>query len=212
MEWITAVSSAIMALVWIVYFQLFFRQYRLSNRPYLVIHHAQNENPDALCLMINMGKEPVHVQCVQVLMRSRDGGESTLTVTEYRRVSPEDHNIQQILRQGPVQPGGYLMLGSFRNILLGRRSRDEEADYSLREIEEFELRAALVHAPSRYPVGVRRRFRLGHEDGTHVFPYSIYTEQLAGRRHRDTVRQWVEGELNPERRGPSETESADQSA
>ena len=48
MEYISPISSAVMAVIWIVYFQLFLIQYQRNNRPYMVIHHAQNENPDAL--------------------------------------------------------------------------------------------------------------------------------------------------------------------
>jgi len=80
MEYISPISSAVMAVIWIVYFQLFLIQYQRNNRPYMVIHHAQNENPDALCLLVNMGKETIHVQCVQVVLQTRSGEERTLTL------------------------------------------------------------------------------------------------------------------------------------
>lgn len=211
MEYIAPLSSAVMAIVWVVYFPLFFFQYQRNNRPYLVIHHAQNENPDALCLLVNMGKEAVHVQCVQAVVRQRAGEENTLTVTQYDRVTADDKNIQQSLRQGPLQPGGYLVLGSFRNIILGRKSDDEDAFYLLEDIVQIELRAAVIHGPSKYPVGVRRRFVLTHEGETRIFPHNIYSEQLISRKGRHTVRRWVEEELNPQRRGSSESESSDQS-
>ncbi|MDF0750097.1 hypothetical protein NLU14_07615 [Marinobacter sp. 71-i] len=75
---------------------------RANTPPYLVIHHAQNENPDALCLLVNMGKETVHVQCVQVVLQTRSSEEKTLTVTECRRVGADDSNVRQVLRQGPL--------------------------------------------------------------------------------------------------------------
>lgn len=87
MDYIGPVSSAVMAVIWIVYFQLFFFQYQRNNRPYLVIHHAQNENPDALCLLVNMGKETVHVQCVQVVLRTRAGEVRIATATTCLRTS-----------------------------------------------------------------------------------------------------------------------------
>jgi len=213
MEYIAPVSSAVMALIWIVYFQLFFLQYQRNNRPYLVIHHAQNENPDALCLLVNMGKETVHVQCVQVVLHSRAGEDRVLTVTEYRRVGADDSNVHQVLRQGPLQPGGYLVLGSFRNIILGRRSDDSETrnDYLFEDITAVEIRAAVVHGPSRHPVGVRRSFRLEHEGGAQIFPQNIHSEQLNRRRDRHEVRYWLESELQPVRKGESESESSDQS-
>ncbi|MDK8461994.1 hypothetical protein [Marinobacter sp. SS13-12] len=211
MDYIGPVSSAVMAVIWIVYFQLFFFQYKRNNRPYLVIHHAQNENPDALCLLVNMGKETVHVQCVQVVLRTRAGEEKTLTVTEYRRVGADDSNVHQVLRQGPLQPGGYLVLGSFRNIILGRRSEDSDSDYLFEDIAAVEIRAAVVHGPSRYPVGVRRSFRLEHEGQTEIFPRNIHSEQLNRRRDRHEIRRWLESELCPERKGQSESDSSDQS-
>jgi len=211
MDYISPISSAIMAVIWIVYFQLFLIQYQRNNRPYLVIHHAQNENPDALCLLVNMGKETVHVQCVQVVMETQAGEEKTLTVTEYRRVGADDSNVHQVLRQGPLQPGGYLVLGSFRNIILGRRSEDNDSDYLFEDIANVEIRAAVVHGPSRYPVGVRRRFWLRHEGETEIFPQNIHSEQLNRRRNRHEVRRWLESELCPKEKGESETEDTDQS-
>lgn len=104
MDYVSPISSAIMAVVWIVYFQLFFLQYKRNNRPYLVIHHAQNENPDALCLLVNMGQETVHIQCVQVVVHTRAGQEKTLTVTQYESVAPDDSNVQHALRQGRCLP------------------------------------------------------------------------------------------------------------
>jgi len=211
MEYIAPVSSAIMALVWIVYFQLFFIQYQRNNRPYLVIHHAQNENPDALCLLVNMGKETVHVQCVQVALFPRDGEEKIMTVTEYRRIQADDSNVHQVLRQGPLQPGGYLVLGSFRNIILGRRSEESDTDYLFEDIVDIEIRAAVIHGPSKYPVGVRRSFTLQHEGQPEIFPRNIYSEQLVRRKDRHEVRRWLESELRPERKGRSESDSSDQS-
>lgn len=211
MDYLSSISSAVMALVWVVYFQVFFVQYKRNSRPYLVIHHAQNENPDAMCLLVNMGKEPVHVQCVQAAIYSQDGTEKTLTVTEYRRVNADDQNIQRTLRQGPLEAGGYLVLGSFRNIVLGNKSEDENAGELLEDIAEFELRAAVVHGPSKYPVGARRRFVLKHQGGTLVYPYNIHSEQLVRKKDRTIVRRWLEEELNPQCLGESESDSSRQS-
>lgn len=212
MEYVGSISSAVIALVWVVYFQLFFIQYKRNNRPYLVIHHAQNESPDAMCLLVNMGKESIHVQCVQALVTTRSGAEESFTVTRYDRVNADDTNIQHSLRQGPVQPGGYLLLGTFRNIVLGNRSEDPDAGDLLENVEALELRAAVVHGPSKYPVGVRRRFYLRHNAGTHIYPRNIHTEQLTRRKDRQEVVSWVESELNPRRVGQSESDSSDQSS
>lgn len=158
-----------------------------------------------------MGKETVHIQCVQVVLQTRSGEEKTLTVTEYCRVGADDSNVHQVLRQGPLQSGGYLVLGSFRNIILGRRSDDNDSDYLFEDIIAMEIRAAVVHGPSRYPVGVRRSFLLRHEGDPEIFPRNIHSEQLNRRRDRHEVRRWLESELCPERKGQSESENSDQS-
>ena len=210
MDMLGSVSSAIMALVWVVYFQLFFLQYKRGNRAYLVIHHAQNESPDAPCLLVNMGQEPVHLQCVQAVTKNEKGEETLFTVTKYDRVTADDRNIQESLRQGPIQPGGYLVLGSFRDIILGHRSEDDGAGELLECVQEMELRAAVVHGPSKHPIGVRRRFYLRHNGDSEIYPKNIYTEQLTRRRDKKEVRTWIEEELRPKKVGRSESENSDQ--
>ncbi|WP_404414915.1 hypothetical protein [Marinospirillum sp.] len=210
MDYVTAISSAVMALVWVTYFQLFFQQYKRSSRPYLVIHHAQHENIDSLCLLVNMSEEAVHIQCVQVEIWLEKGGSQVFTITEYARVNPDDQNLQRILRQGPLQAGGYLVLGSFQNLILGRKSENSSADHFLQDVKEIEVRAAVIHGPTKHPVGVRRRFYLQHDQTTAIYPQNIHTEQLSRRKDRDTVRQWLEYGLQPRQTGRSQTDRSDQ--
>jgi hypothetical protein len=210
MELVTAISSAIMALVWVTYFQLFYRQYKRSSRPYLVIHHAQNEKVDALCLLVNMSEEAVHIQCVQLQVWLKQGGSQVFTITEYARVNPDDQNLQRILRQGPLQAGGYLVLGSFRNLILGRKSEEELTDHFLQDVSEIEVRAAAIHGPTTHPVGARRRFYLQHSPKSTIYPFNIHTEQMSRRKDRDTVRKWLEYGLQPRQTGSSETDESDQ--
>ncbi|KUJ73026.1 hypothetical protein [Thiomicrospira sp. WB1] len=212
MELVTAISSAVMALVWVIYFQLFFKQYQRRRRPYLVIHHAQNEQIDALCLLVNMSEEAVHIQDVQVEIYLTGQRRQTFTITEYARVNPDDRNLQRILRQGPLQAGGYLVLGSFRNLILGRKSREEDARFSLQEVCEIEVRTTAIHGPTPYPIGVRRRFVLksNPDDSVSVFPQNIHTEQLIRRKDRHIVRKWLEQSLKPREKGRFLTDQSDQ--
>lgn len=211
MEYIGPVSSAIMAVIWIVYLQLFFIQYRRNSRPYLVIHHAQHESADSMCLLVNMGKEPVHIQCVQAVVHDCDNKERVLTITSYERVSVNDSNLRQSLRQGPLEAGDFLVLGSFRDILLGARSQDDNAGEQLENLSTFTLRVAVLHGPSSYPVGARRRFYLRHNGSSCVYPENIYTEQLSRRRQKREVSGWIEAELNPHTQGQFVNENTDQS-
>lgn len=209
MEYLAPISTAIMAVIWVIYFQLFLLQYRRNSRPYLVFHHAQNDNPDAICLLVNMGEQPVHVQTVQAVVHLKNGKSLISAVTDYQRINPEQQNIQQSIRQGPVLSGGYIVLGTFRNILLGEND-DSFDNRRLEDIEELVLRVAVIHGPSGFPVGARRSFQIEHRPKTRIQPANIHTEQLARRRDKAIVRQWIENDLNPSRTGKSESDSSSQ--
>lgn len=212
MDYLNPISNLAMVIIWVIYLQLFLIQYRRGSRPYLVIHHGQNESADSMCLLVNMGKEAVHVQCVQVVVQTRDDTESLLTVTRYERVSSDDNNLRQSLRQGPLESGDFLVLGSFRDILTGACGDDSEPGQGIDHIRAFTIRAAVMHGPSSYPVGARRRFYLEHNGKSCVFPEYIYTEQLTKRRSKREVSRWIERELNPRHTGQFVTENTDQSA
>ena len=196
MDYIGPVSSAVMAIIWLVYLQLILSQYRRNNRPYLIFHHAQNENPDALCLLVNMGERPVHVVCVQAVIKMTSGEEHKLAVTEFERINVTEQDVQQTLRQGPLLNGGYLILGTFRDII-EKTQNEIGLNASLEDVECLELRAAVIHAPSKHPVGAKRAFVLKHNTGTCVYPKDINTRQMVKRKDKQEVAKWIESELHP---------------
>lgn len=210
MEYLSTFSNVVMAIVWVAYFQFFFWQYRRSRRPYLVIHHAQNEDPEALCLLVNMSESPVHIQCVQVVVTDQQGEISVLGVTQYERVDGDDHNVQRSLRQGPLRSGDFLVLGAFADIVRGRNSTGQILQ-KFDDIRALEIRAAAIHGPSPFPVGVRRTFTVQHEeDGASITPCNVHTEQLTRRKDRAQVRRWLEEELQPQRKGKAQSDRSDQ--
>lgn len=196
MEYVAPISSAIMAFIWVVYLQLLFTQYRRNSRPYLIFHHSQNESPDALCLLVNMGEMAIHIECVQAVVTLHSGETHKLAVTQFKRVNVMDQNIQQTLRQGPLLNGGYLVLGTFRDIIENTELGKGGA-IVLEQVKSLELRAAAIHGPSKYPVGARRYFELTHDENSCIFPKQIYTEQMVKRKQQKEVIKWIEIELKP---------------
>lgn len=208
---ISALCSILMTFVWIVYLHIALVQYRRTNRPFLIIQHAHDDDPKALCFFVNMSKEPVHVLCVLAHIQG-DKGNIHRNITDYDRVTPDDHNVQQRLRQGPIQPGGYLALGSFEEIILGKRSGPDDGEDSthllstLHGINNLEICIALVHGPSRHHIGARRHFFIEREKGRFIIQArNIYTEQLVKRAKRKTVREWIERRVSPRHSGKSES-------
>lgn len=212
--WISTACDVLMVLIWAVYLQLFFRNLRRSSRPSMIIHHAQGNDPQALCLFVNMSKDPIHVQCVNAYIKSAQG-DITRYVTDYRRLTDDEQPIHSRLREGPIQPGGYLELGSFEDILLGRQS-DEGIHAGPQELEGYEqlqLCIAVTHGPSEHHIGVRRTFAIEHhQDRVEIKAFSIYTEQLVTRNKRKIVRKWVEERLNPQNEGEGQSQQTRQDA
>lgn len=200
---ITALGNLLFVLIWTFYLQLFYRQYCRQQRAELVIHHAQGVTPSAGCLLVNMSQEAVHVQCVLAQVETNQAVR-TFQVTDYRRLSVDDSHPEQLLRQGPLRSGDYLWLGRFEDIMRGNGSHQEqnrEGEESLlpvNEIQAIELRTVVIHGPSQYSVGARRRFFVQQQDGqTRVRPEGLHTEQLSSRRHRRRVRKWLHDCFRP---------------
>lgn len=212
---ISTISSVVMTLAWVGYLHLALTQYKRSNRPFLVIQHAHESDPSALCLLVNLSKEPVHLQAV--IARVHRGDEcSAFRITDYERVTATEQHVQSKLRQGPIQPGGYLVLGSFADIMLGKQSSDsdqqEATHHRLSDIDSLELCVAVVYASKNYHIGARRYFSLEHlEQTTRIHAYSIFTEQLTKRKHRRTVRKWVNEGLDPWKDQETDNETESQS-
>lgn len=213
---ISTIASVIMTLAWVAYLHLALTQYRRSNRPYLVIQHAHENDPSALCLLVNLSKEPVHLQAV--IARVHRGDECTsFRITNYEQITSTEQHVQSKLRQGPIQPGEYLVLGSFADIMLGNQSEDEDSEKStadhLSQIDSMELCVAVVYASKKHHIGARRHFFLEHLNAnTKIHAYSIFTEQLTQRKHRDTVRDWVNAGVAPWTDQDSSDEDESQSA
>lgn len=121
----------------------------------MIIHHAQGHDPGALCLFVNMSQEPIHLQCV---IANVDGANGFVRhyVTDYRRITPDDRYVKTKLRQGPIQPGGYLTLGSFEDIILGRQSEAKDTEDAtdsyagLRKVDSLQICVAVKHGPSKW--------------------------------------------------------------
>lgn len=215
-QMISTGASVVMTLAWVAYLHLALTQYRRSNRPFLVIQHAHESDPSALCLFVNLSKEPVHLQAV--IARVHRGDKCTVfRITDYERLTATEQHVQSKLRQGPIQPGGYLVLGSFADIMLGKQSKDEEDDQSSTDrlcgIDSLELCVAVVYASKNYHIGARRYFFLEHlNKKTKIHAHSIFTEQLVQRKHRRTVSEWVNAGVDPWKEQETEDESQSQSS
>jgi len=207
-----------MTVIWVVYLQLALRQYRRSSQPVLLIHHAHQDELDALCLFVNMSGEPVHVSSIVVNVYGVNSDDCERRyISEYQRINPNENSGQLGLRQGPVQPGGYLVLGSFADILLNesagsKNGRDSSRMQSVASrVSSIEICIAVIHGSKDFHVGARRRFFIENDGVRNIIrAYNIYTEHLLTRRKSKIVREWVESDLKPMHVGSSESDETEQ--
>ena len=196
-EIVAALTSVATLLVWATYLQLIFQDYKRQRRPRLIVHQTQGSRQDARCLLINLSSEPIHIQCVTVVA-GIDGQEVSSMITDYNRTSLQEstpRQIEDILRQGPLQPGEFFQLGTFET-MLELLIEAAEHDTWLTEVEEqhLEMRVVAVYGNRARPVGARRVFTLkGLEEGYSIQPVSLDTEQLYSRKAQRTAEAWLKG-------------------
>ena len=193
---ISALTSLATLLVWATYLQIIYQDYKRQRRPRLIIHQTQGSRKDARCLLINMSSEPIHIQCVSVAAKI-DEREHTVMITDYNRTSLQESTpkeIEDILRQGPLQPGDFFQLGTFEN-MFELLTSSAGHDTWLTEVTEqrLEVRIVAVYGNRTRPVGARRTFTLkGLSDRYRIQPVSLDTEQLYSREAQRTAEGWLE--------------------
>ena len=198
---LSGLGNWLLVTIWAVYLHMFYRQSRRHHKPVLLIHHAQGSEPSANCLLVNMSKEIIHVQCVIAEIETPQE-RRVHQVTQYHRVQTDDPEAQQRLRQGPLQPGEYLLLGRLEDLLSGLESQQnqigdqQDSPPRLTDVRAMELRAVAVHGPGEDLIGARRRFAVEHRrDQTRIHPDRLLTDQLTSRRHQRLLARWLRDSL-----------------
>jgi hypothetical protein len=195
---VSALANVCMVVIWLVYLQLFYMSFRRQRRPCLLIHHAQGYDPSDLCLLVNMGSEAVHVH--GVLARIEVEGRSlSQPITELGEVSARDENMEASLRQGPLHPGDYLVLGSVEQILdfskisPGKEIQEAQDRSSMARIDcSVEICVVAAHGPSCHLVGACQKFLVREVRGRWILrPESLLTEQYTSRHSRTLVEGWM---------------------
>lgn len=202
---IANVASLAMLFVWMFYTALFYRDFRRQRLPLIVVHQARGYGPDSTCLVVNMSKEPIHVLCVMMAARTA-GGEVLASITDPHQppLEQEPHRqVQDSIKQGPLQPGKLLSLGSIREILrvadlasADEPSTDEGQRDSARltfEVDQVEVRVIALHGAYQDPIGACRAFYVSRTDsGLRIEPQTMLTHQMTSRAERRQVRRWLE--------------------
>ena len=207
-DWLQQYASALVAggnfllvIIWGVYLQMFYRQSQRQQDPTIVIHSAQGPAASSTCLLVNMSKEVLHVECVLAEIETEQETR-VRQIHGYDSISGEDTQVRERLRQGPLQSGDFLLLGRLENILPESNTSPEGDEHrafpppSSSQVRALELHAVAFHGPTNDLIGARRRFNVEQQDGkVQIQPEALLTEQLTSRRDRARLRRWLRDSL-----------------
>lgn len=211
---VTALTSLGTLLIWLVYAQLLYKGYRRQRRPRLIINRGKQKDINALCIISNMSAEPVFIEYIVAELETSHG-RIVMDVTDFERGSEDagdgddqepsgsDQNqiperVRDNTRQGPLQPGDFLHIGTFQTIV---RRMARNANIAMEgtcptgdlEFQRLTIELIGIYGPEDLPMGAERSFKL-YADGTEceLAPESWDTKHKNSRRQRHKLRAKLE--------------------
>lgn len=188
---VSAAASIGTLCIWAVYLQIFVGGHRRQVKPMLVINHGEGRALNAHCLVTNMSREPVHIQ--SVVAKVTTGGntyKAYITDAEDIRRSGVDTGWQRMTRQGPLQPGTMVDMGTFDCIMEYAEANAIEAGEHLAGrlddiAEGIEITILGIYGSEDLLIGATRKFDLTKSGGGSAIRSSqALTRQITRRRER----------------------------
>lgn len=185
---LSILASVATVMIWLMYLHLFYRSYRLQQRPHLVIKQGSRFDLDSTCYLSNMSQQAVDVMAVLIDVHQHG---------EHLTFGPSDTGgagSDKQLIHSPLHAGNYLKLGTFREFL-----QDAGHDIHVAALDApedniiLEVRVVALVGAQQVPRGARRRFRISFDDTTpQVRPVDVLPRQLSSIWHRRLARAWLE--------------------
>jgi len=211
---LTALTSIGTLLIWLVYAQLLYKGYRRQRRPRLIINRGKQKDLNALCIISNMSAEPVFIEYIVAELETSRGS-IVMDVTDFERGSEDDDTrasqgsdhkepeqipelVRDNTRQGPLQPGDFLHIGTFHTIV---RRIARNANITMEgvrpsgdvEFERLTIQLIGIYGPEDLPMGAERSFRLYADgDQCELAPETWDTKHKNSRRQRHKLRAKLE--------------------
>ncbi|MES1927005.1 hypothetical protein [Salinisphaera sp. T31B1] len=188
--------------VWVFYAQLLFSGFRRQRRARILINQGWGQQIDSVCLIGNMSQEPIYVHSVLLTIRTQNS-QYTESITDFDSAEPSDSQDkpQEVTRQGPLQSGEQINLGTFRSLIRQTAKRhksltaDENKPIRTLEVENFKITVIASYGPEGGIVGAQRKFIVRGQDNELMRPVATTTKRMAKRRARKRLQRWLEDEL-----------------
>lgn len=206
-------------IIWLIYAQLLYLGFRRQRRPRIIINRGKRKDIDALCIISNMSAESVFIEYIIAELETSHGT-IVMDMTDYEQTYEEgdekgeedagenagDHKQRRTLtygrvdentRQGPLESGGFLHIGSFSDVIK-HLARDEGIEMDGHrptgdlEFHRLTIRLITIYGPEDMPVGAERSFNLESDDHSYaLIPASWDTKRLASMNQRRRLKKMV---------------------
>ncbi len=205
-DWIAAnsqtlntVTNAVLAVVWIVYLNLFLTGIRRTRRPMLMISRGAGSNEDARLFISNMGAEPAYITALIADVECRNGNKTTATITQNDELAADDlSDPSAATNEGPLDSGAYMDGGSFGG-LLTRISLHASEPVEAEAIDRVTLTVVAATGHSATIAAGRKTYRIKrHEAGLLFHPEHLSTIQLRSPWSRRRIHRRLNRDLQAE--------------
>lgn len=203
---LSVIASFGTMVIWLFYAQLLYKGFKRQRQARLLINQGWGEQINSVALVSNMSHEPVYIQCVILSMKLEDGRKFRDSVTDFDDAEPWNakNSPQEVTRQGPLNTGAYMNLGTFQTLLrqsgqqheLIDTDRDDDDNPVKRMgVRDFRLTVICNYGPSGEAIGVQREFLVCGENHDLLRPASIYCRRLAKRGARRKMERWLKEQV-----------------
>lgn len=187
MEWLLAhtaalqlATSAITALVWVVYLQTFLGGYRRQQRSMILITSGAGRGMNSHCLVTNLGLEPISILSIRIDVRDGRSEASAVVPDRNEMMIPEGNEDASATNQGPMPGGTMRDIGRFSTLL--DRAAAENAEIAKMD-DILSVEVTIVAANASSITGAARRFERTAKDAC-FRAASVETRQLRSRGDR----------------------------
>lgn len=181
---LTVIVNAAMLIVWFSYLQLLLLNFRMENRPNILINRGGGSDAKSRCIVSNMSSSPVYLQAVMLEVAS-DGRSWRRIVSDIDSLDDETSATVSMEKtaQGPLHPGSFLDIGSFGRLVqrLVEMCDEAEAPRSVEQLDELKITLFALYTGRSKMVGATRTFRIeSRGEGIRILPTKPIADQISG--------------------------------
>ena len=190
---LTVIVNAAMLVVWLSYLHLLFLNFRMENRPNILINRGGGSDAKSRCIVSNMSSSPVYLQAVmlEVASAGRSWGRIVSDIDSLDDESSATTSMEQPA-QGPLHPGSFLDIGSFARLVqrLVDMCDEPEAPQSVAQLDELKITLFALYTGRSKMVGATRTFRIESKGKViRILPTKPIADQISGRSERRALLQ-----------------------